>query len=133
MPDERIYDIPVSDIKIGDENVRHDTRQDDLGQLAGSIKLLGQLQPVVLRGKYGSPPYELIIGQRRFMAIRDVLKNRTIKATFSGKITDTDALIKSLAENMCRVDLSYKDAADAITHLYRHFGGKVLNLVEKRA
>jgi ParB/RepB/Spo0J family partition protein len=122
MADERIYDIPVSDIEIGDENVRHDTRQDDLGQLADSIKLLGQLQPVVLRGNYGSPPYELIIGQRRLMAIKQILRNKSIKATFSGRITDTDALIRSLAENMCRLELSYKDAADAITDLYKHFG-----------
>jgi ParB/RepB/Spo0J family partition protein len=122
MADERIYDIPVNDINIGNENVRHDAPEhDDLLQLADSIKLIGQLQPVMLRGNYGSPPYELIIGQRRFMAIKQILKKKEIKATFSGRISNTDALIKSLAENMCRVELSYKDAADAITELYKHF------------
>jgi ParB/RepB/Spo0J family partition protein len=123
MTDDRIHDIPVNDIEIGDKNVRHDPLEnDDLRQLADSIKLIGQLQPVMLRGNYGSPPYELIIGQRRFMAIKQILKKKEIKATFSGRISNTDALIKSLAENMCRVELSYKDAADAITELYKHFG-----------
>lgn len=67
------------------------------------------------------PKYKLIIGQRRYLAQKDILGTKTIKAVFSDKIDDTQAAIRSLAENMCRVELTYADAASAITALYKHF------------
>ena len=55
------------------------------------------------------------------LAHRDILGADEIKATFVKKMTDTEAKVWSLAENMCRVDLTYKDAAHAITELYKEF------------
>jgi ParB/RepB/Spo0J family partition protein len=121
MASDLIYDIPVRDIQIDGENVRQSDVDRDLQELAASIKRHGQLQPVVLRGEYGRPKYKLIIGQRRFRAIKNILNGATVKATFAGKLDDTQAAIRSLAENMCRTELSYADAAAAITALYKHF------------
>lgn len=121
MPNEIIYPVPLKDILVSDDNVRQSEPDKDLQELADNIKRLGQLQPVLLIGEYGKPKYQLIIGQRRFLAHRDILKAKEIKATFVKSMTDTEAKICSLAENMCRVDLTYGDAADAITALYREF------------
>jgi ParB family chromosome partitioning protein len=123
MPNDRIYSIPLKEIVISDDNVRQSEPDKDLQELADNIKRHGQLQPVLLIGEYGKPKYQLIIGQRRFLAHRDILRAREIKATFVKKMTDTEAKVCSLAENMCRLELTYKDAADAITALYREFGG----------
>lgn len=122
MPDDRIYPVPLKDIVVSDDNVRQSDPDKDLQELADSIRKHGQLQPVVLMGEFGSPKYQLIVGQRRFLAIRNVLRAKEIRATFVKQMTDTQAKVRSLAENMCRVDLTYKDAADAITALYREFG-----------
>ena len=122
MPDQQIYEIPLRDIQVGSENVRKLEPDKELEELAASIKKHGQLQPVVLRGECGRGPYKLIIGQRRYLAHKDILRKRTIKATFAGRITNTQAAIRSLAENLCRVELSYADAAKAITGLYKRFG-----------
>lgn len=117
-----IYEIPVLKIRIGDSNVRKHGMDKDLEELADSIRTHGQLQPIVLRGTVQDPQHEVIIGQRRFLAIRDILKRKTINATFAGKITNLEASIRSLAENMARSELSYEDAADAVTELYtKHF------------
>jgi ParB/RepB/Spo0J family partition protein len=116
-----VHDVRIKDISVDDENVRHSRAELDLEELADNIKRHGLLQPIVLRGTYGNPPYKLIIGQRRFLAHKKILHAETILATFAGKITDTEAAVRSLAENMCRVELSYSDAADAITALYKHF------------
>jgi ParB/RepB/Spo0J family partition protein len=116
-----IYEIPVDKIDISDKNVRKNVVDHDLQELADSIRLHGQLQPVVLRGAFQDPRHELIIGQRRFLAIRDILKRKHIKAMFAGKISNIEASIRSLTENMVRSDLSYADTADAITELYKHF------------
>jgi ParB-like chromosome segregation protein Spo0J len=70
----------------------------------------------------GHPPYELIGGQRRFLAHRQVLKAKTIRAVFVGDISKTESVIRSLVENLQRVELEYGDTADAVTYLYKKFG-----------
>lgn len=118
---ETIYDIPLKEIEISEDNVRESRPTTDLDELAASIKLHGLLQPVVLKGEYGSPKYELIGGQRRYLA-HERLGRRTIRAVFAGKnLKKTDIVIRSLVENLQRVDLEYADTAKAVTYLYRKF------------
>jgi len=117
-----IYEIEVDRIDISENNVRKHAASVNLQELADSIRKHGQLQPIMLRGEIQDPRYEVIIGQRRFLAIRDVLKRKTIKAIFAGHISDVEVSIRSLAENMMRNELSYEDAANAVTELYtKHF------------
>jgi len=116
-----VHEILIEKIDISDENVRKHVSDKDLQELADSIKLHGQFQPVVLRGTRQDPRHELIIGQCRFLAIRDILKHKYIKAIFAGKISNIEASIRSLTENMVRSELSYADTADAVTALYKHF------------
>jgi len=114
---EKIYSIPLKDIKISEHNVRLTSKKAGIDKLAESIKKHGLLIPVILRGSYGNPPYELIVGQKRLLAHRALRKN-TIRAVFSGNLTDVEAKILSLSENMQRVELSHADKAEAITALY---------------
>lgn len=122
MLNEIIYPVPLKDILVSHDNVRQSEPDKDLQELADSIDKHGQLQPVLLIGEYNKPKYHLILGQRRFLAHRDILRTKEIKATFVKEMTDTEAKVCSLAENMCRLELTYKDAADAITALYKKFG-----------
>ena len=116
-----IVEIPLSEISISELNVRETHQRQDVDELAASIKEHGLLQPVVLRGINGKPPYELIAGQRRFLA-HEKLKLKRIPAVFAGTIDDTKALVLSLIENLQTVDLSHADTAKAITTLYDHYG-----------
>jgi ParB family chromosome partitioning protein len=118
---EPIYDIPIREIELSDANARRTDKEKDLDELADSIAKYGQLQPVVLRGSYGEPPYELIIGQRRLLACRK-LNRPDIRCVFAGRLDGVQASIRSLAENMLRVELNHADAARAIMRLYKHFG-----------
>lgn len=120
MPEQTIYEIPLDEIEVSDLNVRHSEADKDLDELAASIKKHGLLQPVLLLGNHDNPPYQLIVGQRRFLAHQQLRKN-TIRAVFAGKLDKTQAAIRSLAENMHRVELNHADAAKAVTELYRHF------------
>jgi ParB family chromosome partitioning protein len=117
MQDETVRDVLLTDIEISDDNVRHSEQDRDLQELADSIRKHGQLQPAVLMGVLGKPPYQLIVGQRRFLAHR-MLKRPTIRAIFIPKMNMAEAKVCSLVENMCRTELTYNDAADAITWLY---------------
>lgn len=121
MSFKNIHDIKLADIWISSCNVREANSQVGLDELAASIKKHGLLQPIVLRGKYGTPPYELIAGQRRFLA-HQRLKAKKIRAVFAGDIDDTQAILLSLVENLQTVDLNHADSAHAITDLYERYG-----------
>jgi ParB/RepB/Spo0J family partition protein len=118
--DTKIYEIPLTQIRISQFNVRKHDRDAEIEYLAQSIKKHGLLQPIVLRGSYGSPLYELIVGQRRFLAHKELGKP-TIKAIFAGDVDDLSAKVLSLAENMQRVELNDADKAEAITFLYNKY------------
>ena len=78
--DATIHDVRLDDIIIGDLNVRRQGAERDIEALATSIERLGLLQPVLLRGLAESdPPWELIVGQRRYLAYRE-LGRETIPA-----------------------------------------------------
>ena len=119
-----IINIPLEQIVSKESNVRTDltseNSQENLKELAENIRLNGLLQPIVLRGKVGFPPYEVIVGQRRFLAHK-LLNKTTIKATFVGEIDDIHALLLSLSENMCRQEMNFEDTTSAITKLYNHY------------
>lgn len=121
-PLEQIHEIRLKDIRISDDNVRLSDPERELDELAASIKKHGLLQPVVLKGEFGNPPYELISGQRRFLAHEQILKAPTIRAVFAGKLSKTDAVVRSLVENMQRLELEYDDTAKAVTYLYQKLG-----------
>jgi len=114
---KEVYSIPLKDIKVSKFNVRRTGRNVGIEQLAASIKKHGLLQPVTLRGAYSNPPYELIVGQRRFLAHR-LLGEKTIRAVFCGDVEDLEATILSLTENLQTLELNHTDKAAAITELY---------------
>lgn len=115
---QRIYNVNLSDISVSESNVRHTDLETGIEELMESIKKYGLLQPVVLKGELEKPPYELIVGQRRFLAHKK-LRMPTIRAVFRGDLNDIQAKILSLTENMHRVDLNHADKAEAITTLYK--------------
>ena len=126
---ERIWSVPLGEIEVGEENVRHSRPERNLEELADGIEALGGLlQPIVLSGTHGKPPYKLIAGKRRFLAHEKILKKRDperwgkIRAVFERKVGKFQAALRSLAENIHRAPLDRSDAARAVTELYRHYG-----------
>lgn len=117
---EKVYDIDLKDIKVSKFNVRLTDKEAEIDELAESIKKHGLLQPIVLRGSYGNPPYELIVGQRRLLAHKN-LNRDSIRAVFCGELLDIESKILSLSENMHRVELNHADKAEAITALYLNY------------
>jgi ParB/RepB/Spo0J family partition protein len=126
-PLTQIHEVPIVDINISHFNVRESqaSATKDLEELAASIQKHGLLQPVVLIGEFGKPPYELISGQRRYLAHVDILGRRTIRAIFAAaKLSKPEAVIRSLVENLQRVELEYVDTAKAVTYLYNELGSE---------
>jgi ParB family transcriptional regulator, chromosome partitioning protein len=121
-----IKEIPLLDIAIANSiNVRSDlsspNSKENLEELAASIETNGLMQPIVLRGVEGNPPYDVVVGKRRFLAHK-LLHVATVKAVFTGPIDDTEAIILSLSENMLRQEMNHTDIMRAVTSLYEEFG-----------
>lgn len=116
-----IVPIKLSDIEISDMNVRKSGAEQDFDHLGESIRIVGLVQPVVVMKAEGSDKYELIVGQRRYMAY-EKLGRKTIPAIVIEELSKNDALIRSLVENVHRVELNHADAAKAATLLYKRLG-----------
>lgn len=128
-----VKNVRLEDIRI-EGNVRSDLNsknsQEGLTELAESIEANGLMQPIVLRGIEGNPPYDVIVGQRRYLAHKK-LEKEFIKAVFIGQVDDTEALILSLSENLLRQEMNRADIIKAVTKLYRELGHDEYAVKEK--
>jgi len=118
---DEIHEIPLEDITISNLNVRTTDKEARVDELAESIRKYGLLQPIILKGEFGKPPYELIVGLRRYRAHKKLKKN-SIRAVFYEQANELELKMLSLSENIQRVRLNYSDMAEAITALYKEFG-----------
>ena len=101
--------------QINQEKTFHN---DTISELAESIKEHGVLSPIIVRPLKGK--YEIIAGERRYRAaIQNELKE--IPAIIK-KVSDDDAKIISLIENIQREDLNDIDRAAALKELKVNLG-----------
>jgi DNA modification methylase len=90
-----LKELKITDIKVGH---RHRKDMGDLTSLADSIRQDGFLQPIGVTEKL-----ELVFGERRLRAHRDILKKKTILA----RIVDVPSIISGeYAENEIRKDFT---------------------------
>lgn len=90
-----LKELKIADIKVGH---RHRKDMGDLTSLADSIRQDGFLQPIGVTEKL-----ELVFGERRLRAHRDILKRKTILA----RIVDVPSIISGeYAENEIRKDFT---------------------------
>lgn len=114
-----LREIAIASITPNPKQPRHNFDEDELDELAESIKAFGVLQPVVVRPlKDGS--YELIMGERRLRASQRA-KKRTVPAII--RHTDDDSILRdALLENLHRADLNPIEEAMAYQQLLEEFG-----------
>jgi len=94
---------------------RQEFDREKLQELANSIKEGELLQPIVVRKMNGK--WEIVAGERRFKAFQ-ILKEPKIPAIVREIKDDTDALEKSLVENLQRDDLTSVERENAVGDLW---------------
>ena len=97
-----IIEIDLTSIEVNPFQPRSQFNEEQLKELAGSIKELGVIQPITVR-KVGQNKFQLVSGERRFRASK-MLGNKTIPA-FLRLANDQEALEMALVENIQRQDL----------------------------
>ncbi len=111
-------ELPVASITPNPQQPRTVFDEDDLAELAGSIKEFGVLQPVVVR-RAGRDRFELVMGERRLRASQ-MAERETIPAIIRGT-EDTALLRDALLENLHRANLNPIEEANAYSQLLRDF------------
>ena len=118
-----VKELPLDLIKISSFNTRKDltagTEEAGLTDLTNSIQEKGLLNPIMVQ-KLDDGTYELIAGQRRYLACKN-LGWTTIPSIIREKMDDTDATILSLIENVHRADMSPLDKSRAYQKIWEKY------------
>lgn len=119
-------EIPLEDLTIGKAQVRtHDVGK-DIEQLAASIEKQGLLQPIVVCESEVAGKWEILTGQRRFLAHKILKRDKITAAVLDKRVGEAEAKAISITENLIRRSLSGSELIDGITFLYNQYGSAKL-------
>lgn len=113
-----VREIPCNKIEPNPFQPRQTFAQEQLEELAQSIKTYGLLQPIIIRRQgFG---YQLVVGERRLRACK-MLGLQTILAVVKD-IDDSAMAAIALIENLQRENLDYFEEAEGYNRLLDEFG-----------
>jgi ParB family transcriptional regulator, chromosome partitioning protein len=113
-----LRDIPIEHIHPNPSNPRKVFREDEIGDLAKSIRLKGVLQPLVVRPRTGGG-YEIVAGERRWRAAQQAGLHEL--PAIIRELSDGETLEIALIENIQRADLNPLEEARAFSQLMEQF------------
>ena len=111
--------VPINEIHPSRYQPRRSFDKEALAELAASIKSQGLMQPVLLRQR-PQGGFELVAGERRWRAA-GLAGLRAVPAVIK-EVTDQQASVMALIENIQREDLKPLDEAGALQRLQDEFG-----------
>lgn len=117
----QLKQIDVKLLKRGNYQPRRFIHEEDLQELASSIKKHGVMQPIVIRPiEDDVHSYEIIAGERRWRAAQ--IAGLTQIPAIIRDLTDQVAIALALIENIQRQDLNPIDQAMALQRFHEEFG-----------
>lgn len=124
--ESRLREVPLDQIAVNRRQPRHDFSEEELAELAASIRALGVVQPIVIRplaeaAVPGAPVrFEVVAGERRLRAAR--LAGLAHIPALVRPVDEIESLEIALAENVAREDLNGIEEAQAYAALVDEFG-----------
>lgn len=112
--------LQLNQLKAGKYQPRTRMEQEKLEELADSIAREGIMQPLLVRPIAGkAESYEIIAGERRFRAAK--IAGLTSVPVLIREVSDEQAAVMALIENMQREDLNPLEEAKGIDRLIKEF------------
>ena len=112
-------DLPISALQPGRYQPRKTMLDEELRELAASIRQQGVLQPLVVRPASEAQHYEIVAGERRWRAAQ--LAGLTSVPATVRELDDQSALAIALIENLQREDLNPIEQASSLARLANEF------------
>ena len=125
--DDKLTTLDITQIRPGRYQPRRVMGEDELHELAESIRAQGLIQPVIVR-ELGLSDYELIAGERRWRACQ-LAGLSEIPAVIKA-VNDEAALAMGIIENIQRADLNPVEEAQGYKRLVDEFGLTHENLAQ---
>ena len=116
---DKIWSVPVLEIKPNPKQPRRNFKVEELNELAESIRQHGVLQPLLVAEK-NAGGYELIAGERRWRASQ--LAGLSTVPVIVKELAENQKLEVSLVENIQRENLNPIEEAFAYKRLMEEFG-----------
>ena len=123
VPGAEFAEIPIHEVRENPRNPRTMFDEDELDELAYSLREVGVLQPVVVRPipvTEDGESFELVMGERRWRAARRA--GLTSIPAIIRETSDDDLLRDALLENLHRTQLNPLEEANAYQQLLDDFG-----------
>ena len=114
-------DIPLDDLGIGQGQVRLRDAGRDINELADSIDKVGLLEPILVAPAQIPGKFEIILGQRRFLAHKELGRKTITAGMLDEHINEIEAKVLSVTENLVRRDLNRTDLITVCTYLYKQY------------
>jgi ParB family chromosome partitioning protein len=111
--------VSIAEVKSSPLNPRKDFREDELAELAESIRTKGLVQPIVVRPNGMSGGYEIVAGERRWRAAQKAGMH-TIPVIIR-ELSDREVLELAIIENVQRQDLNAIEEASGYRELVERF------------
>ena len=112
-----VRSVLVATIRPGPYQPRRPVKMEDLAELIASIRQHGVLQPIVVRPMDGF--LELVAGERRWRAAQAA--GLTEVPAVVRELSERDAAVFALVENLQRVDLLFLEEAEGYRELIEEF------------
>ncbi len=111
--------VPIERISPNPDQPRKQFVQDDLDDLAASIREKGVLQPLIVRAR-GNGDYEIVAGERRWRAAQ--MAQLHALPVIVRDFSDIEVLEVAIIENIQRADLNAAEEAAGYKQLMDKFG-----------
>ena len=119
LPDEGVQRVvPVDQLNAGELNPRQEFREDELTELADSIRQKGLVQPLIVREK-DEGGYEIVAGERRWRAAQRA--GLHMVPVIVRSLSDQEVLELAIIENVQRSDLNAIEEASGYRELIERF------------
>lgn len=112
--------LPIEQIRAGALNPRKDFREEELADLAESIRQKGLVQPILVRPDPVSGGYEIVAGERRWRASQRA--GLHVIPAIVRELSDQEVLELAIIENVQRADLNAIEEASGYSDLIERFG-----------
>lgn len=117
--EKSIITLSVNEVEPNREQPRKEFDEKALAELSKSIEKNGVIQPILVRPVTGGA-YQIVAGERRWRAAR--MAGLTEVPVVIREMSDEDAAVFALIENLQREDLNPVEEAEGIRSLIEEFG-----------
>ncbi|MCE5329401.1 ParB/RepB/Spo0J family partition protein [bacterium] len=118
--ESRVFELSIDQIEPNKNQPRHTFNEASLTELADSVREFGIIQPIIVRKLNVDEKYEIIAGERRFRAAKQIGLT-SVPAIINTDIDDTSSLVMALIENIHRENLSPIEQAHTYKQLLDDF------------